>query len=144
MSPEENKKIVQKAFDAVNSQNIDLLDEIVTKDYSNPSMNIHSLEDFKNILKMQSRAFSDLKRDTIDFSAEGEKVWVRYHITGKHTGVYRGLDPTGSLLDFYSVSGYRIIGDNIVEGWSIVDFLSFFRQLGIVKYLGFPDEKKRY
>ena len=39
------------------------------------------------------------------------------------------------------VDSYRIVDDEIVEALAIYDFLDFYKQLGVIDYKGFPDEK---
>jgi predicted ester cyclase len=69
-------------------------------------------------------------------------VWVRFKATGTHKGEYRGLAPTGNKITVVGVEIYRIVNGKITETeWVVEDTLDLYKQLGVIEYKGFPDEK---
>jgi len=140
MALEENKVIVRKMLEAINKQDLALLDDLVVPEYVNLTMQLRSREEFKQFLSLQFRGFPDLHRNIEDIAAEGDKVWIRATITGTHTGEYRGLAPTGKKIIITAVPIYRIVEGKIIEGWSVADFLDLYKQLGVIEYKGFPAE----
>jgi predicted ester cyclase len=137
---EENKAIVLKMLEAVNNQDLKVLDDLVIPDYINQTMRLASREEFKKTLSMQYSGFPDVHRTIEDIIAEGDKVWVRVKITGTHKGKYRGLAPTGKKVVMAAVPMYHVVEGEIIEGWSVWDRLGLFKQLGVIEYKGFPDE----
>ena len=138
MSLEENEAIIRKWIEALNKQNLALLDDIIAPDYVD--MKQQGLESAKQSMKMFYKGFPDLHTTIEDMIAEGEKVWVRVKATGTHTGEFLGLIPTGKKITITSVDIFRIADDKIVQGWSVNDFLDFYKQLGVIEYTELPDE----
>ncbi|UCH32441.1 MAG: ester cyclase [Candidatus Bathyarchaeota archaeon] len=143
MSLEENKEIGHKMMEAVNKQDMELLDDLVVPEYVNPQLLVRTRDDLKRILRRQYRGFPDVHRTLEDIIADEESVWLRVKITGTHTGEYRGLAPTGKKFVMAAVPHYRIVDGKIVEGWSVWNPLDLFKQLGVIEYKGFPDELKQ-
>jgi C-1 hydroxylase len=141
MSLEENKAKVRKVIEAINEQNLDLLDSITAPDYFDHTHQLN-LEGDKQFMKMIFKAFPDWHETIEDIVAEGDKVWVRAKATGRHTGEYRGLAPTNKKITGMGVNIYRIIDGKFVESWAVEDWLDFLKQLGVIDYKGFPDEVK--
>jgi predicted ester cyclase len=141
-STEENVAIGYKMMEAVNSQDLDLLDDLLVPDYKNPQLRVQSLEDLKQILRNQYKGVPDVQRTIEDIIADENSVWMKVKITGTHTGEYRGIAPTGKKFVMDAVPRYRIVDGKIVEGWSVWNDLDLFKKLGVIEYKGFPDEIK--
>jgi steroid delta-isomerase-like uncharacterized protein len=142
MSSEKNKAIVRKMFEAINKQSLASLDKLMAPDFV---LHMHTQqtqgwEVNRQVVEDEIKAFPDLHVAIEDIIAEGDKVCVRLQETATHTGEYRGLAPTGNKLSYTVVAIWRIVEGKIVEGWIVYDQLDFLKQLGVIKYTGFPDE----
>jgi len=142
MSLEENKAIIRKVIEAVNKQNLALLDELIAPDfvYHTHTQQIQGLEVIKQVIEEESKSFPDLHVTIEDIIAEGDKVCVRLTETGTHTGEFRGLAPTGKKIKYTAVAIWRIVSGKVVEGRGVYDMLDYYKQLGVIEYKGFPDE----
>lgn len=142
MSLEENKAIIRKMIEAVNKQNLALLDELIASDcvYHMNVQQIQGLKALKQVIEEEFKSFPDLHVTIEDIMAEGNKACVRLKETVTHTGEFRGLAPTGKKLTDTAVAIFRIVEGKIVEGWGVYDQMDFFKQLGVIEYKGFPDE----
>ena len=138
---EENKTIIRKMIEAINSQNLVTLDELIATDfiYHMPEQQIQGLDVMKQGVMEEIQSFPDLHVTIEDIMAEGDKVCVRLKETATHTGEYRGLAPTCKKLTYYIVAIWRIVEGKIVEGWGVYDQMNFFKQLGVIEYKGFPE-----
>ena len=134
MSLEENRAIVLRLYEAVNTQNLSSLEEFVALDYVDHTRKIRSLEALKQFGAMIFNTFPDFHETTEDIIAEGDKVWVRNTITATHKGEYLGLLPTGNKFTEASVDIFRIVDGKIVEGWNIQDELDFYIKIGAIEY----------
>lgn len=141
MSLEENKALVRRLFEAYNEQNLDVLDEFLAPDYVDHLLKLRSLESFKQFYTQFYKGFPDTHSTIGNIIAEGNKVWTRSIVTGTHKGEYRGVLPTGKEITMRCVDIYRIVDGKIVEAWGIYDMLDCYKQLGVIDYKGFPDEK---
>ena len=134
MSLEENKAFIRSLFEVLNKHNPDLLDKFYAPNYVNHTLQLQGLESLKQFESMIYNASADWKETIEDIIAEGNKVWVRYKITGTHTGEFYGLPPTGKSITFSSISIYRIADGKLVEGWTVSDDLNLLTQLGVINY----------
>ena len=135
MSLEKNKATVRRFIEEWNKRNLAALDELMAADYFDPSLQIRSLEAYKQLLTMLLKGFPDWHETIEDIIAEGDKVWVRYTATGTHAGEFRGLAPTGKKFTETGVLIWRIVDGKIVEKESwVYDVLDFYKQLGVIEY----------
>ncbi len=137
---EDNIAIGHRMMDAVNSQNLDLLDDLLVPEYVNKQLKLQSREDLKEILRRQYAGSPDIHRTIENIVADEDNVWLKVRIEGTHTGEYRGIAPTGRKFVMEAVPSYRIVDGKIVEGWSVWNPIDYFRKLGVIEYKGFPDE----
>ena len=134
MSIKENKAIVRKVVEAANTRDLEVMDELVAPDFVDHKRQLQGLEALKQWAAMIYKSFSDFHETVEDIIAEGDKVWVRIKVTGRHTGEFLGLAPTGKKFTETSVDIFRIVNGKLVEGWSVTDELDFLKQLGLVEY----------
>lgn len=80
-------------------------------------------------------AFPDLHitiHDTID---EGDRVVVRWSVSGTHNGELPGNPPipaTGKQIGAYGISIHRIAGNKLAETWVNFDGLRMMQELGVI------------
>lgn len=149
MSIEENKRIIQSSYDAINAgKGIQGVDEHFAPDFvahlPGRPYAIKSREEFKVLLQAYLTAFPDFHATTDDLVAEGDLVAIRETYTATHTGSYDGvlldddgvpmnIPPTGKKIDLTGIDIYRLKDGKIVEQWIEQDLLGLLRQLGLVK-----------
>ena len=97
---------------------------------------IRSLEGFKKSMGEFFNAFPDNHFTIDDMIAEGDKVAVRYTITGTHKGKFMGIHPTNKKVTLSAIEIDRIVGGKFVEGWIRFDTLGMMQQLGLAPTLG--------
>jgi steroid delta-isomerase-like uncharacterized protein len=81
-------------------------------------------------------AFSDFRFDVQDVIADGDKVVLRMVQTGKHTGDYFGVPPSGRWVRMNEVFIFRVapvgpVGARIEEVWLTVNILHLMQQMGL-------------
>jgi predicted ester cyclase len=140
VSLEENKAIVRRLFEEFNKHDVALLDKLMAPDYFDHAVQSRSLEEYKQFISMWINGFPDFHVTIEDIIAEGDKVWVRNTFTGTHTGEFHGLAPTRKKCKIMVVHIYRIFNGKVVECWSVDDFLDCYKQLGVIEYIGFPED----
>jgi len=146
MSLEENKAIVRRLYEAINTRDLSSIEEFMALDYVDHTRKINSLEALKQFGAMIFNTFPDFHETTEDIIAEGDKVWVRNTITATHKGEYLGLPSTGNKFTEASVDIFRIADGKITEGWNVQDELDFYKKIGAIKYTEkgkklFPESK---
>jgi predicted ester cyclase len=86
----------------------------------------------KQVASMIIAAFPDRQTTHHDAIAEGDKVLIRWSMTGTHNGDLMGLAPTGKRVTVTGFDYFRISGGKIVEMWQEVDQLGMMQQLGVI------------
>ena len=98
MSTEDNKALVRRFYEEVfNQRNLALVDHLFTTNhvFHNPPTTLHGTEEFKQLLSVYITAFPDAHFTVEDEIAEGERVVIRWTVTGTHKGELQGIAPTG-------------------------------------------------
>jgi len=134
---EENKAIICKMFEAINSRDLALLDEFFVPDFvlnMNDKQTV-GWEVNKQVVENEIRAFPDFHVTIEDIIAEGDRVCVRLQETGTHIGDYRGFSSTSNKVSYAVVAIWRLVEGKIVEGWIVYDQLNFLQQLGAIGHI---------
>lgn len=76
-------------------------------------------------------AFPDLRIFQADAVSEGDKVALRWMMSGTHEGEFMGVTPTGEQVTVMGMDIIRVGDGEILEYWGEFDVMSMLRQLGI-------------
>ena len=130
MSVKENKQVVQRAVDALNSSN---WSEAVAEFAATPA----DAEAFLEIHSAFRHAFPDYHFTVEDMIAEGDKVAVRGMVRATHKEEFpfvelKGIAPTGNQLEWREIWIWQISDGRIVNSWEINDGVSRLQQLGVL------------
>jgi len=134
MSTEENKALVRRFYEEIDTGNLDAMDELVAENYMdhNPP-GLPGLPPGREGLKHAFRLFwkaTPGRHEIEDQIAEGDKVVTRLTAYGKHEGDLPGAPRTGNDLRMTSITIHRIENGRLAEKWSGKDSLSFLMQIG--------------
>lgn len=139
MSIEENKNIVRRYQEIYNSNQLDVLTEVVSEDLLTPKIMPgfgEGVEGGKNIHNTTLIGMPDWHTKIEDLIGEGDKVVARITMTGTHTGDFYGIPATGVSVEFTGIYIVRIADGKIVEHWGEEDSVSLLTQLGVMPKLG--------
>jgi predicted ester cyclase len=120
---EKNKTIVRKGIEAMNKRDLTVLDEFMAPDYVDHTNQLRGREDVKQFYTGAFRDFPDFHRTIEDIIAEGDKLWVRFKITG--------TAHTGKKIELESVTIFRIANGRVVEGWTVPQLVSKEKKLKV-------------
>ena len=136
MSTEQNKGLVRRWIEeAINKQNLALVDELFTSDYVNhyfPPGLPQGQEGEKIFSAGFFTAFPDGQMTIENLLAEGDQVAVRWIYSGTHTGNFMNLPPTGKPFSAQGVNIFRIVDGRIAENWASFDMMGLLQQLGAI------------
>lgn len=114
-------------------------DPAVADDLVHPDYVIHDREVAETLrgpelyreLANQTRAiFSDMEFTVEDVVADGDRVAVRWTMTGTHEGPMFGVEPTGRWVELPAVEINRFADGLLRETWTQSDMLGLMRQVG--------------
>lgn len=137
LSPVETKTMVQHYYDEIWNQNkINLAEKYVSDKgvEHDPMMDskLTTLENIQNMMKMLHHGFPDLHFQIQDILVDGDKVAVRYRLTGTHKGMFMGIEPTGHTMDIEGMELHRLSNGKFVEHWGYMDSLLLLQQLDLM------------
>jgi len=131
-------------FDGLNSYDQDNLSSMGMVDFFHPGISwygpggigacfgLKEFEDFHQ--RPWLNAYPDRKVMDIDaLFAEGDYSaaagWA--DVIATHTGEYKGVEATGSRIEFNGLDWWKRDGEVFIENWVFVDMIHLFKQLGI-------------
>ena len=136
---EENKQLVQRALEEIYGHGkLELADELIHPDFVDLDLyGAHpggptGPENVKETVRRLRAAFGELRFETHETIAEGDKVVQRVTMSGRHSGRLMDSEPTGREFAVQHVYGWRIADGLIVEHWGSRDDLGLLRQLGLL------------
>ncbi len=76
--------------------------------------------------------FPDIHFEILDTIADGEKVAMRFQVTGTHKGEFQGIPATGRAMNVQGMTILHFGGGKLVERWNQFDQMSLMQQLGVI------------
>lgn len=135
MSAEEDKAVVRRLFEALNSRDDAVVDELVAPDCQiiGPAGSGQGPSVYKHVFDMLRSGLPDF-HVTIDeiVAAEGDRVIVRSRTHGTHAGLFMGISPTNKVVSWVGVNFFGLRGGRIASSWGLQDRLAAFESMGVV------------
>jgi len=137
MSGEEIKALERHFFDELNKGKtaaMAVIDEVCDRGFlwhPGAGADMRSLSDYKQFVGEFYVGFPDGHFTIDDMLVEGDKVAVRFRITGTHTGESEGIPPTNKRVTLWGIGIDRIVRCKVVESWERYDTLGWMQQLGV-------------
>lgn len=89
-------------------------------------------ERFKESIRAVRAAFPDLRTEIEEIVGDGERLAIRWRSTGRHTGAFLGVPPTGRPVEVAGATFARFEGPVVAEEWVTFDSRQLLEALGIV------------
>jgi steroid delta-isomerase-like uncharacterized protein len=132
---EENKDVVRRFWEAMNTRQWDVFDELLALDVVRhcqaiPEINVRSLEQFKDFCRQDTAVFPDSRQTFTHLVAEGDlvAVWATYE--GVQKGQMGPFPPSGKKVRFDFGAVFRVENHKIAEWWVTWDNITILAQLG--------------
>jgi steroid delta-isomerase-like uncharacterized protein len=139
MSTDANKELVRRLVQALNDNRLELLDDVVARDYRQGNESVAAgREGLKALFGRLRSAFPDLSVSIDELIAEGDAVVAVTRMRGTQRGDLPGVAATGRGVHVSSIDLYRIADGGIVEHFGRFDELGMLEQLGVAHDLSWP------
>jgi predicted ester cyclase len=134
MPAQDNKAIIRRGFEAMNSKDLSVFEQIMAPGYVNHDMPAPAPgpEGFKAVVGAFFSAFPDMRITLEAQLADGDLVANRGVFTGTHQGEFMGVPATGKQVTVQFMDLWRLENGQAVENWVRLDMLGLMTQLGIV------------
>jgi steroid delta-isomerase-like uncharacterized protein len=135
-----NIQTIRQLREAVNTGDVSRVHEFISPQYFNHESQVDPVrsklrgpDEFIDTVRNLRNAFDNLHYEEQEIIASDDKVAQIVTVTGKHTGNFFVIPPTGNNISYQAVHIYRIGEDGkVAEHKSIRDDLTFMNQLGVV------------
>jgi steroid delta-isomerase-like uncharacterized protein len=136
-SPQEqkNKQVVRQFFEAADRHDIERMGQLVSSTnylFHFPGMPPMDWNTHKQFFTGFITSFPDLRHEIVEMATEGDKVAVRFNVTGTHKGDLQGIPPSGKKVSFGAMDFITLIDGKIVEDWLSVDIMGLMQQIGAI------------
>jgi steroid delta-isomerase-like uncharacterized protein len=84
---------------------------------------------FMRFIKETRAAFSNKRFTELDRIVEGDRVALRFKMTGTQDGTFRGMPPTGAMIDAEGCDVIYIYQDRITEVRAYYDLMAVVQKL---------------
>jgi steroid delta-isomerase-like uncharacterized protein len=135
MASTENLAVVRRMFEVLTTGKMNDLSQIIAPNWTNhdPSLPpMQGLEGAKQLINLWHSAFPDMKVSVEDALAEGDKVAIRFRVSGKNTGSFMNMPATGKTFDGTGTGIFRVVNGKLTDNWVNFDALGLMQQLGFV------------
>ena len=134
---EANKRLGERWFEEVWNQGRNgAIDELLSAEgigfgLAEPGTEIRGPAALKPFVRNLRDAFPDLHIVLEDMVAEGDKVAIRFRVTGTHKGDGLGFPATERKIDVTAITIIQFANGRLVHGWNNWDQLGMMEQLGV-------------
>ena len=114
----ENKAILNHLYEELwSKRNLSILDEVYSPEvlYHTPSMELHNLDELKNLFNDYSLAFHDSNVTVKDQIAKDDIVVTKFIYEGVYKAKFGTLSPTGNKIKIEGVTIDRLANGKIVD-----------------------------
>lgn len=112
---------------------MDWVDEQIASDFVSHDWpeNLKGPEGFKTYYTNFKKAIPDATYEVKDLIAEGDRVTVRWEMTGSYQNSFPGIDipPTGQKIVLKGIAIYRIKNEKLAERWVISDVYGLLKKV---------------
>ena len=133
MSAEENEALVRRLFEAIATDDLDVIDDLVAADFVDRQPypgQPPGPEGIKFQVAKLREGFPDYETDVEILVAGDAKVAWRQTFRGTHRGTFMGIPPSGNQVSETAIGVFFIRDGKAVEFVAVADDRDFLRQLG--------------
>jgi steroid delta-isomerase-like uncharacterized protein len=121
--------------DVWNGANPDTADELVHEEYlihdRDLAAEMQGPELYKALASGTRDVFPDMTITIEDMVTAGEKIALRWTMTGTHQGTMFGVESTGRQVELMAIEINRFKDGKLIETWTQSDQLGLMHQLGV-------------
>jgi steroid delta-isomerase-like uncharacterized protein len=138
-----NGELVRWSFEMLNRHDVEALKQFWTAETVErfPDRTLHGIDEIVPYFKEAFEALSDFRIEPLTITEHGEDVFVQWRITGTHTGVFAGIEPTGKQLALDGMDHFVIRDGKVVSNFVVYDRMQFAQQLGMMAQDGSAGER---
>lgn len=130
-----NREAVETLYRAFNTNQPHLIDEALAPDWDDIPLapgQAAGRDGLKPLLSALVGAFTDARFTVQDIVGHGDTVAVRMTFSGRHTGEWMGVAPSGRTFEINWHEFHHLSDGRIVRTWHLEDWAGWRAQVGIL------------
>jgi steroid delta-isomerase-like uncharacterized protein len=130
-----NTDTALKVFDAINAHDVAALRALWAPDVTErfPDKTCHGPDELAAHFDGLFAAMPDFHMETVSSVEDGETVFVRWVLTGQHTGApFSGVERTGARIELDGMDHFTIRDGKVASNFVVFDQMEVGRQLGLL------------
>jgi predicted ester cyclase len=134
VNTEDNKSVVRNMLQLIEKGDVQNAEKFFSPNWVNHDPSLPPMQGFEGARQLISlwHSFSDKKITIEDSIAEGDRVAIRFKLSGTQTGTFLGIAPTGKTIHISATGIFRIVDGKASDNWVNIDALGLLQQLGAV------------
>jgi steroid delta-isomerase-like uncharacterized protein len=138
-----NAELVRSVFECLNRHDVSPLRAVWAEDVVErfPDETCHGADAITNYLERTFAAMPDFHMEIRALAEDGEHVFVRWQLTGTHTGAFNGLEPTGRSIAVDGMDHFELREGRMISGFVVFDQMQIARALGVLPPDGSPADR---
>jgi predicted ester cyclase len=135
---QQNKEVIRTLYEqSLNRRDMGLLQHLISEDYTGPDGK-RGVPGFTEPVEAVIRAFPDVQWKIEELIAEGDKVVIRWTLTGTHNGRFQDIAATGKTVTGNAMAVYELKEGKVISTRVLTDRLGFLQQLDVLPALIVP------
>ena len=133
MSAETNVAVIQQVMSLINDRNLDAAFQLYAPDYvyhGPGGQELRGRDGIRGLWELFLSAFPDLSASVDESISEGDKVALRWRVTGTHTGEFLGIPASNRSMTLPITEVFRLENGILVEAWDQYDRQHLMEQIG--------------
>ncbi len=128
-------ELIRSLVDAINAHDANVMragwaDDVVERF---PDRTCHGQDELVAYFQELFDAVPDVRLEIRAMAEEGEHVFMRWHLTGTHTGApFKGIAATARRIELDGTDDFTVRDGQVVENFVVYDQLDFARQSGLM------------
>ncbi len=136
MNEQGNRLVMEQFIRFINTGDLSIGESVISPDvifYAPTSPEpLHGFEGYVAVLDMMRGAMPDVQWSADEFIAEGDKVMIRFTMTGTNTGAFMGMPATGRAVKVTAMNIYQLKDGRIIREHGLPDIFTMLTQLGAI------------
>lgn len=130
----ENETVMRNMMECIIKGDTENIGRYVSENWVNHDPALPPLSGVNGAKQLVSmwQGFSDLKYTIEDSFSQGDRVAMRFSMSGRHTGPVLGIPPTGKTFNMTATGIFRVVDGKATDNWVNIDGLGLLAQLGVV------------
>ena len=136
-----NGDLVRWSFSKINEHDVEALKQFWTPQTAErfPDKSLTGADEIAAYFNDVFAAFEGFRIEIEALAEDGDDVFVRWRMTGRHTGPFTGIEATGKELEVDGIDHFVIRDEKVVSNFVVFDRMQFAQQLGVMP----PDDSRQ-